>query len=419
MVQKLSRRQLGISAGLLSAAACTARINNAKKIEPLRPGEKHAPITLDMWSFHTGPEAQQVQKVLDRLHKAYPWLTVRLVQGKQDFDVLQGIYSGHPPDIAVLAGPANVAKFTSIGAMPDLNELARKDGIDLAKVIPKSVMSTATYQGKTCVLPWLTDAYGLYYNKKLFAEAGISRLPRSLDELEATAKKLTTFNSDGSIKTAGFVPLSTFYHSEHMDQGPCFGGAWYRHGHCAVATDPRWAQGLTWQKKYIDSVGHGKLSRFAADIGLNSEYTPKNGFEIGKIAMILDGEWRVGYLERESKVDFGTAPFPTLDPKNYGSGQIGGTMISLPATARDPAASWVAVKYLALDTGALNQIADGLQNVPTTFESLKTAAYCKKPANRAFVNILNDPRSLWKQAIPAGQVDLDLMGQFVQSYEAG
>jgi len=94
-------------------------------------------------------------------------------------------------------------------------------------------------------------------------------------------------------------------------------------------------------------------------------------------------------------------------------------MISMPSTAKDPAASWVAVKYLALNTGALNQIADTLQNVPTTYESLKTSAYSKEPPNRAFVQILEDPKSVWKQPVPAGQVDGDLQGLFVQQYEAG
>jgi len=399
---------------------CSARITNSKPIVPLRPGQTHAPTTLTMWSFHTGPEAKQVQKVLDRLHKAYPWLTVRLVQGKTDFDVLQGIYSGHPPDIAVLAGPANVAKFCDTGGMPDLGTVAQKDGIDLAKIIPPAVLKTASYKGKTCVLPWLTDAYGLYYNKTMFKKAGISHPPRSLAELEADGKKLTTYNADGSIKVAGFVPLSSFYHSGHLDQGPAFGADWYKNGKSAMATDPRWAQGLTWQRNYERSVGYGKLQQFAGKIGQDSEYTPANAFETGQVAMILDGEWRVGYLKSDkSKVDYGTAPFPTLDPANYGSGQIGGTMISMPSTATDPAASWVAVKYLALNTGALNQIADTLQNVPTTYESLKTSAYSKEPPNRAFVKILEDPKSVWKQPVPAGQVDGDLQGLFVQQYEAG
>ena len=47
------------------------------------------------------------------------------------------------------------------------------------------------YEGKRCALPLLADDYGLYYNKKLFKAAGITRPPRTMSELAADAKKLT------------------------------------------------------------------------------------------------------------------------------------------------------------------------------------------------------------------------------------
>lgn len=414
----MRRRTLMLGSVGVLATACTARVGRSQPIEPLRPGEKHDPVTLEMWSFHTGPEAAEVEKVLDRLHRDIPWLTVKLAQGRDDFDILQGIYSGKPPDIAVISGPANVGKFCSIEAMPDLGEVARKDGIDLAKLIPPRVLETAAYQGHVCVLPWLTDAYGLFYNKTMFAEEGIAGPPRTLAELERVSKQLTKYDSDGSIQVAGFVPLSTFYHSGTLAKGPTFGADWYVDGKSSVATDPRWAEGLRWQKNFIDSIGYGKLQDFTARIGADSEYTPKHALATGKVAMILDGEWRVLYLD-DTDVDYGAAPFPTLDPKLYGSGRIGGTMISLPSAASDPAASWEAVKYLALDTGALNQIANSLKNIPTTYDSLRTSGYAKKPANKTFVDILKNKYSTYKDAVPAGQVDVDLMAAFVQKYESG
>lgn len=410
---------LVLLAALLTA--CTAQVGKGKSWTPIRPGQPHKPETLTMWSFHTGPEAQQVQALLDKLHRVYPWLTVKLAQGKTDFDILQAIYSGKPPDVVVLAGPANVGKFCSTGALPDLVKIGQTDQVNVRSLVPAQVLAPASYKGTACVLPWLSDAFGLYYNKKLFADAGISSPPKSLAELEADALKLTRYNPDGSIKVAGFVPLPSFYHSEHMDQGPTFQAPWYLpNGKSAVGTDPRWLAGLTWQKKFIDRLGYGKLQKFAAEIGADSEYTQAHGFYTGKIAMIMDGEWRSFLIkEAKAKVDYGTAPFPTLDPADYGSGQIGGTMISYATTAKDPAASWLVVKYLALDSGALDQLSNDLQNVPTTFDTLKNSQYSKDPMNKTFVDVLLNPKSLWKTPIAAGQVDLDLMQAYVQSMEGG
>lgn len=406
----------------LTAIGCTAQVSSSKPWRPLTEAEiaNHEPVTLEMWSFHSGPEAEEVQQVLDRLHSEYPWLTVNLVQAKEDFDILQGIYSGRAPDIAVLAGPGNVARFCATGGMPNLAPIAEQDGVDLAKIIPPPVLKTATFEGSTCVLPWLTDAYGLFYNKDLFAAAGIEEPPRTLDELERVAKKLTTYNEDGSIDVAGFVPLPSFYHSSQVAKGRSFGADWYdSNGKSALASDPRWAEGFRWQREYIDSVGYDKLQQFAASVGTDSEYTPNNAFQTGKVAMIIDGEWRTRYLNQQPDLNYGTAPFPTMKEENYGAGKIGGTMITMPSTAKHPAEAWLAIKYLALDTGALNQIADLLQNVPTTYESLETSNYSKQPENKAFIEILQHPDSGFKEHVRAGQVDLDLVGEFAERYQSG
>ncbi|HEY1969314.1 MAG TPA: extracellular solute-binding protein [Pseudonocardia sp.] len=399
---------------------CTAQIRENTAWSPILPGQPHAPETLQMWTFHTGPEAVKVQAVLDRLHRDYPWLTVRLVPGKEDWDILQSIYSGMPPDVAVLAGPANVGKACATGAFADLVRVGHADGVDIPAMIPAPLLETATYQHETCALPWLTDAFALYYNTALFAEAGIDRPPRSLAELQADARKLTTYNADGSIKVAGFVPLSTFYHSEHMDQGPTFQAPWYRpDGKSALGDDPRWLAGLSWHKKFVDEMGYQKLQRFASQIGSDSEYTEANAFHTGQVAMILDGEWRQFQMaEQHANVPYAIAPFPTLDPADYGAGQIGGTMISYPATARDPAASWLVVKYLALDFGAIDQLATDLQNIPTTNATLEHSRYARDPMHKTFIDITRNPKSLWKTPITAGEADLQLLETYVQTMES-
>lgn len=415
----MRRRTLILGSAAMLVAGCTAQGNQNEPVEPRQSGGSQDPVTLEMWTFHTGPEAKSVQAVLDRLHKDLPWLTVKLVQGKEDFDVLQGINSGAPPDIAVLSGPANVGKFSSSGNFPDLGELAQKDGLDLEAIIPPRVLETASFEGKAYWLPWLTDAFGLFYNTTMFDKAGIKEPPKTLDELEQVSKELTTLATDGSIEVGGFVPLSTFYHSGILYKGPNFGAEWYVDGKSAVASDPHWAEGLQWEKQFIDSIGFDKWRDFAARIGADSEYTPKHALATGKVAMVLDGEWRVLYLEEDSQVEWATAPFPSLDAERYGAGRIGGTMISLPTSAKNPSAAWEAVKYLALDTGALNQLANSLKNVPTTLDSLETSGYEDKPANKTFVDILMNEYSTYKETLAAGQVDVDLMGAFVQKWESG
>ena len=74
-----------------------------------------------------------------------------------------------------------------------------------------AVADYTSFAGSTCALPFLTDAYGLYYNQDMFDKANITEPPKTMSELIDVAKKLTVFNPDGSIKVAGFVPYMAYY----------------------------------------------------------------------------------------------------------------------------------------------------------------------------------------------------------------
>src|SRR5439155_11569227 len=141
---------------------------------------------------------------------------------------------------------------------------------------------------------------GLYYNKAMFAKAGISEPPKTMSELTADAKKLTVFNPDGSIKVAGLVPWMGYYETNPDTYGVQFGAEWYdaTTTHSAIATDPKWKKLLTWQKDLVDWYGADKLNKFVA--GQGDEFSSNQDFETGRVAMNLDGEWRTAFIQDEA-----------------------------------------------------------------------------------------------------------------------
>ena len=73
---------------------------------------------------------------------------------------------------------------------------------------------------------------------------------------------------------------------------------------------PAWADLLTWDKNLIDWYGYDNLQRFQA--GAGEEFSASNAFENGKLAMILDGEYRTAFIKDEHpELNYGTAPLPT------------------------------------------------------------------------------------------------------------
>ena len=94
---------------------------------------------------------------------------------------------------------------------------------------------------------------------------------------------------------------------------PLIGAHYFdKNGKSSLATDPAWAKFLRWQKNLVDFFGYDKLVRWQA--GAGDEFAPSHPFETGKLAMMLDGEWRVAFIKNEHpELQYATAPMPVAD----------------------------------------------------------------------------------------------------------
>jgi multiple sugar transport system substrate-binding protein len=416
---------VGLVALALLVAACTAGGGSSGPAQTINPTANHAPMTLTVWSDFSARELKVTTNALNLVTKQYPWLTVKHVGSKDDTAIERAISGGNPPDVAISFTPDNAAKYCQSGAWQDLNGYLQADKIDKTAVWPSGVFSYTSFENKQCALPMLTDAYGLYYNTDLFKKHGITAPPKTVSELVDMAKKLTEYNSDGSIKVAGFVPLFGFYGSTTPNTlGHAFGAKWYDQSlKPTLSSDPNWAKMLTWQKSLVDAIGYEKLQKFAASIGgANSEFSAQNGFETGKIAMMLDGEWRNAFIEGDkSKVNYATAPFPVDDSQAnlYGAQQVGGTIAGIPKGVKHAAESWLLLKFMTTDSNYLTTLAHGLKNVPSTFESLKDQQLQSDPHFKPFLDVFQNPQSTFKPITPIGVADVNLFLTFATKWQAG
>jgi multiple sugar transport system substrate-binding protein len=422
------RRRIALAAiavVVLIGTACTASGSGGggNLASPSSSGT-HAPVTLTLWTFYTPPEYPKYNVILDQFHQQYPWITVKHVGGKSPQDILRAINSGTAPDVALEAGPDNVAKYCDSGAFVDLKPTIDAEHIDITKIIPPAALDFTSYQDKQCALPVLSDAYGLYYNTKMFEDAGIAGPPKTFSELVADAKKLTTYNPDGSIKVAGFVPLRSFYETNALDMGVFNGATWYdSSGKAAFASDPKWAELLQWQKQFVDAIGYDKLQKFVGALGgADSEWNAQQGFMKSKVAMTLDGEWRVAFIDDfKSPVPYATAPFPVADnmASSYGLGQIGGDIIGIPRGSSNESDAWQLVKWLATDTQAEVSLSQALKNVPTTFDSLSDPTLNSDQYFSTFLKIFGNAGSTYKPITTLGTTDGELWAAFCDKYLAG
>ena len=112
---------------------------------------------------------------------------------------------------------------------------------------------------------------------------------------------------------AGFVPSVGSTRTRRPTTAPSWGAKWIDdEGKSTLSTDPGWAKYLQWQKELVDWYGYDNLVKFQA--GAGDEFSASNAFERGKLAMNMDGEWRVAFIENETPdLNYATAPFPVAD----------------------------------------------------------------------------------------------------------
>src|SRR4249920_3555449 len=118
------------------------------------------------------PEQQQRQKCV-----------IELASGKPSFDVVHLSYH------------VQKRQFEKAGWLADLTPYMKDPNLT-APDLTESDFSAAglSYakndKGQMLSLPWSVDYFILYYNKEIFAKAGV-QVPKTLDEMNALAEKLT------------------------------------------------------------------------------------------------------------------------------------------------------------------------------------------------------------------------------------
>jgi multiple sugar transport system substrate-binding protein len=409
---------LGLAVAL-GTSACGG-VGTASTGAPAAPPAADQNVTLTVWSNFQDRELKAVNAVLDKFHAAHPNITIKSEGSQDDDKITQAIRGGNAPDVAISFSTDNIGQFCSSGSFQPLTPYIDRDKVDMAK-IPQATKDYTSYKGNRCAMPLLADVYGLYYNKKMFEAAGITSTPKTMSELAADAKKLTTYNADGSIKVAGFVPTPGYYENSLQTMAPQFGAQWQdSSGKSTLASSPGWSDMLNWQKDLTNFYGVDKLTKFTVQAG--QEYSADNDFETGRVAMMVDGEYRGAFINSEAKdLDYATAPFPVADnkPELYGTAYTTGTIIGIPKGAKNAGAAWELIKYLTTDTAPLVDLSNSLNNIPTTTDAIKSPDLVASPQYRTFLDLFGGGKLVSSPASPNGGAYLKTAKDFALKYVNG
>ncbi|QEV18151.1 ABC transporter substrate-binding protein [Streptomyces alboniger] len=406
------------AAGLLLSGCANPSVGSAND-DPTKP------VTLKFWHGWAAPgEVEAVNASIERFERLHPHIEVESTGNVTDATINQALRAGgdKAPDVVSSFTTNNVGQYCDSGMWVDLDPFLRKTGIDKREVFPKTLLDYTSYQGNQCALPLLADAYGMYYNKDAFKEAGIERPPRTMSEFKRAAKKLTVRSGKDSYERVGYMPNFRLYQGSpdrlFAQWGPRYFDA---DGHARLAEEPATYDFLKTSRQLADAQGgFDDLEKFRLTFG--DEMSNQNAFLTGKLAMHLDGEWR-GLMLDEAKADFdwGVAPLPVPDDQKdtYGRGFITGTVAGIAHSSKHQNAAWELVKFLTTNTNQVVDFANDIHNVPSTYAALKSPRLDADPRFRTFFRILESKHSKALPPSTNGGAYVVSLQDFSYSFEAG
>lgn len=173
---------------VLSAAACGGGTSGG--------GSDENPKTLTYWASNQGAnievDKEILQPELDKFEKQ-TGIKVKLeVVPWSDLlnRILTATTSGQGPDVLNIGNTWSASLQSSGALLPwDAKNFEKIGGRD--RFVPSALDSTGVQGQDPAAVPLYSMAYALYYNKKMFADAGIAKPPATWDELVATGKKLS------------------------------------------------------------------------------------------------------------------------------------------------------------------------------------------------------------------------------------
>ncbi len=279
--------------------------------------------TLTYWASNQGRTMQQDKAVLEPELKKFEQSTgikVKLeVIGWPDLlnRILAATSSGQGPDV-LNVGNTWSASLQATGAFQSFDDktIAKVGG--RARFIPSTLTSTGAAGKPPAFVPIYGLAYGLFYNKKMFAQAGIAGPPKSWQELVADARKLT----DPAKKQYGVGMLGASY-TEGAHFAFMFGaqqGAKLFQGGKPGFDSPQMVAGV---KQYLDLMSADKVVDPSDAEYVNDSDVLKD-FAAGKFGMMMIQSYATaGIQENGMKASgFGVAPIPVPDPLPAGGRRV-------------------------------------------------------------------------------------------------
>lgn len=289
-------------------------------------------------TWNTDPASIAInQAIATRFEEANPGVKVQIELYGDGFDdkLTAAMGAGDAPDLMYMW---NYPAYKD--ALLPLDDLIARDAAELnLDDIPAGLMNISTIDGKTYAMPIGFTTQVVFYNKDMFAAAGVPEPQAGWTwaDLRAAAAKFR----NAETKTYGFA----------VDAKPDpfdFEQFFWSNGTKYISDDGKVLDG------YMNSPEAAEVLTMFADmikaeeaVALNiGDDTPGSSlFKAGQIAMFQSAMWSKTGID-ESGINYGVAPLPAFGDKPVHS-VIGASGLSISKDAEDVELAWAFAKFFS------------------------------------------------------------------------
>lgn len=267
-------------------------------------------------------------------------------------------------DVFMSQPPQEGLKYARAGWYEDLKPYTTNPALvdpkyNFADFLPGTI-NFSTVEGKLVVLPIQMEVEMLFYRKDLFQAAGLS-VPKTLDELEAAAKKLNDpAKGVYGIATRGKKAAAVTMFSNYLYN---FGGDWLDKDRKPTINTPEAVNALTYYGNLLKNYGPpGSVNNHWNEVVAL--------FQQGKVAMFTDASVFYANVEDKEKSTVagkvGYAPFPAGPKGNYY--WLSGWGLAMAKSSKVKEASWYFIQWatspeIALKTQSVGKVAGARKSV--------------------------------------------------------
>lgn len=317
----------------------SAKSNAASSSEKTSDGKK----TIDFWSFWgSGARKEVIEEIIEDYNQSQDKIQVNYKYqpwGDIWTKSLSAITAGNSPDVIV----QDINSVAQRAEAQQATNLSKYVDEDTSKDFYPQLWDTVEYKGDPYAIPFNTVTQVIFYNKKLFKEAGIAEkdLPTTWDELEKTAHQLDKKDKK-EFTRIGFYPLWNLgadVWALNADNGT----SWFDQDDKIKIDTKNKVEALEWIQDWQDYYGKDTINKLEAEFGSGVS----DPFISGLVAMRAQNiNYYSSLMENAPEdFDFGVIPLPEKGSGHWSWG--GGFVLEVPYGAKDPESSYDFIKYLS------------------------------------------------------------------------